>query len=237
MSISTYIHLQALAGNVDECSWALEGYGSACEGKDARYINYCDLWCYTHWINSDYLTAIKWGAEGIALKETSNVDTKFDTAHNLALARRDAGIIDPALQYFLKGRKIGDIIDEKEPDSLFSAADYGNVGRCLHLMGQIDPALSCYRKSAKLISRAPTTQLFENRDYIRQWIGEVLVSKGDFKTGLAFLEAGKVLWEALSPPKANKVERVIHDVVGDQPYEPPAAAVAEEVVVRWLNGR
>src|SRR5205807_2562437 len=120
-----------------------------------------------------YLTAIKWGAEGVDLKKSTGADTKFDSGHSLALARRDFGMVDPALEYFLRGKKLPEVIAEKDGNTSLGGAFYGNVGRCLHLMGQIDPALSCYRKSACLLAESSRT-LLENEAYIRQWVGEVL---------------------------------------------------------------
>jgi tetratricopeptide (TPR) repeat protein len=146
--LATFVEIQALTGNIEECTRTLEAYGTTLDGEDARYINYCDINCYMHWVNGDFLTAIKWGTEGEELKERSNVDTNFDTSHNLALARRDAGFIEPALRHFLNGKKLTEVIAEKAATKSFSAPSYGNVGRCLHLMSQIEPALSCYRKSA-----------------------------------------------------------------------------------------
>jgi hypothetical protein len=109
--LSTYVEIQALAGQIEECSTTLERYLETMKGKDARYINYCNLKCYTHWANGDFLSALKWGAEGVALKTESRVDTKYDANHNLALAQRDSGAIDPALAYFLRGQQLSDVIE------------------------------------------------------------------------------------------------------------------------------
>jgi tetratricopeptide (TPR) repeat protein len=187
-----------------------------------------------HWVNGDFLTAIKWGAEGVKLKEESGVDTEHDSAYNLALSRRDAGMIDPALKFFLRGEKLTEIIAEETMDESFGGTSYGNVGRCLHLMGQMEPALICYRKSAELLENS-ITSLFSNRTYFRQWIGEVLVSQSQLNIGLLFLEAAKTMWQNLSPPKAMKVEDTIRDVVGGREYDQPSATVAEDAVTRWLK--
>ena len=232
--ISTYIELQALAGEIDDCTEAFEGYESTLQGKDARYINYCDLRCYMHWVNGDYLTAIKWGAEGVHLKEKSNVDTEFDCSHNLALAQRDAGVIDPALEYFLRGKKLSEVVEDKQGNDALGGAFYGNVGRCLHLMGQIDPALSCYKKSASLLETSEDANL-ENRAYIRQWVGEVLVSKGALTTGLTFLQAARQKWSVLSPPKATMIDRVMRDVVGDRVYAADTDEFNEKRWNHWIQ--
>jgi len=60
-------------------------------------------------------------------------------------------------------------------------------------------------------------------------------ARGDFTPGLAFLEASKTIWEILSPPKAAKVAKIIHDLMGDRPYDPPTADAAERSVSEWLK--
>ena len=99
----------------------------------------------------DFDKAIEWGKRGKELKDRSNVDTRYTTDLYLSLALRDSGQIDPALQQLLRGRKLDEVIDPDELTDDLGGAYYGNIGRCLHLMGQIDPAIICYRKSAILL--------------------------------------------------------------------------------------
>jgi tetratricopeptide (TPR) repeat protein len=146
----TLVQILANLDRREEVESLLSQYAGTVPSRDARYINYCDLRCYVFWVQQRYEQAIEWGARGKDLREKSNVDTRFDTSHNLALAQRDAGIIDPALRYFLRGKELTSVIDPDEFDENAAPQFYGNIGRCLHLIGQIEPALVCYRKSAIL---------------------------------------------------------------------------------------
>lgn len=206
--------IMARLGRVDECEELLELYLNTVEGKSARYIHYCDMNCYLNWVNGNYGVAIRWGEEGAALKASSDVDTKFDTASNLALARRDAGYVDAALQYFRFGMKIEDIIDPAQIDEQRAGAFYGNVGRCLHLLGQVDSALSCYKKSAKLIEAKPDGEHVCNQAYARQWVGELMITKGRDRDGESFLRAALAKWECVSPPRANLLSKSIDGLDG-----------------------
>ncbi|MDB5596382.1 MAG: hypothetical protein JWM36_3343 [Hyphomicrobiales bacterium] len=239
--VSTYIELQALAGRVDESTEALDGYFSTIDGKEPRYINYCRLRCYLHWVNGDHFTAMKWGGEAVDLRENSGADTLYDAGHDLALARRDSGMIDPALTYFLKGRALEEVLGEKTSSTSSDGPFYGNVGRCLHLMGQIEPALFCYKMSAALLESNASSK-FTNKAFIRQWVAEVLLTKGDHKLGLAFMEAAKNMWRMISPPRAKKAERLMSDVAANGPAQADAimaitAINAEELWRRWLKAK
>jgi tetratricopeptide (TPR) repeat protein len=176
---NTYFHILVNLGRDSDYQDAIEHYAATVPVKDARYVNYCDLRCYMHWVRLEYAKAIEWGQIGKDLKDKSKVDTRWSTDHHLALAQRDAGIIDPALKYFLQTAKLETVIDPDEFDNERGASFYGNIGRCLHLMGQIDPAIICYRKSAILL-QGDEDQHVENQGFIRRWIGELLLAKGEF---------------------------------------------------------
>ena len=92
---------------------------------------------YTFWVRKNFASAIEWGRRGVDLKRSTDVDTRDEINHTLALAERDGGRPEDALPQFLAGRRIDDVIDQDELDEKRTGAYYGNVGRCLHLMGQM----------------------------------------------------------------------------------------------------
>ena len=151
--VGFYFEILVKLGRTADYTALLTNYEATVQSKNARFVNYCNLLTYMNWANGDYSKAIEWGQRGKDLKDRTDVDTRYNTDHNLALAQRDAGIVDPALTYFLQGRKLDEVTDIDELDENRKGAYYGNIGRCLHLMGQIDPALICYRKSAILIEK------------------------------------------------------------------------------------
>lgn len=134
------------------------------------------------------------GERGQALRRASGVDTAFDLEHNLALANRDAGHPELALDTFLQGRALTDVLDPDELDESRGGAHYGNIGRCLHFMGQIDSALVCYQKSALLLEKYEVEGILK-QGFIRRWIGELLIAKGQYTLGAYFLEAARLRWK------------------------------------------
>lgn len=229
---NNYFDMLAVMGRNDECNLLLERYRETVPKKDARYINFCDVNCYFHWLNENYLTSIRWGAEGVDLKNKSGADTTFDCSHNLALAQRDSGAIDPALSFFLKSKKLEDVLDPEEFDQGRGGSYYGNIGRCLQLMGQTDSALVCYKKSAISIERVLDTDHLANQGYIRQWVGEVLIARGDEGEGLKFLAAAFGLWRFTSPPKAGRVRAKLE--AADVDIGERALIEAENFARSWI---
>jgi tetratricopeptide (TPR) repeat protein len=206
--------------------------------KDARYIFYCDLKCFTKWTQGQFAEAVKWGKNGEALRKSSNVDTKYDVAHNLALAERDSGQPELALPVFLDGRKLEVMLDPDELDEETGGPRYGNVGRCLHFMGQIDSALICYQKSALLIEKKPKNHYILNQGYIRRWIGELLLAGGQQRLAAIFLEAARLKWEQVSPPKASQVRLLQHQLGSQLPdFSELSSEAVERMCLDWISGR
>jgi hypothetical protein len=72
--------------------------------------------CYFKWARGDFADAVKWGKIAQNIKASTDVDTRHDVIHNLALAERDAGMPELALPVFLAGRNISAVIDPEELD-------------------------------------------------------------------------------------------------------------------------
>jgi tetratricopeptide (TPR) repeat protein len=222
-------------GRVSQALSLLEIYRGTIPAKNSRYINYCNLMCHHHWVNGDFFTAIKWGVEGVDLKKGSNVDTAFEAGHNLALAQRDSGAVDEALVHFLQGRKLEKVLEENEGTSTLGGAYYGNIGRCLHLMGQINNALICYKKSAREIETEIVAASVANKGYIRQWVGELMYTRGDLRSASAFFSAATACFELIAPPKAEILSRRLCNLDNYNGLVRLAAEPAERAFTIWMR--
>jgi tetratricopeptide (TPR) repeat protein len=224
-------------GRSEEYLDLIEQYNATVPAKDVRYINYCDLRSMMHWTRTEFKEAIEWGEKGKDLKDKTDVDTKYSTEHHLALAQRDYGRPDTALIYFLHGASIEKLIDPDEFDEQRDPSFYGNVGRCLHLMGQIDPALICYRKSALLLQKDRNPHV-ENQGFVRSWIGELLLAKGDFCSAKAFLQAAKSKWRLVAPQRAVSIDEKLKEIESQTlDCVPLNASNSERYVLAWINER
>jgi tetratricopeptide (TPR) repeat protein len=235
----SHIRILSQLGKTMEVDSLLDEYERTVPNRDVRYIRYCELRCYSLWFRSEFAEAVEWGEKGQALVESSGVDSKLSAGmtHTLALAERDAGRPELALPIFLDGRALAEVIDPDELDEKRGEHHYGNIGRCLHFMGQIDSALVCYQKSALLIERSQATVNVTNKAYSRTWIGELLAGRGELTLAYAFLRNAFRLWEQVAPPKALTVSRQIMDIEAraGSPFQIKDREI-DKVCLEWILG-
>ena len=224
-------------GEYQEIHDLLEIYRSTVPEKDSRYINYCRMRCSLEWVRGEFGEAVEWGKIGQALK-SSGVDTTYNVSHILALAERDAGRPESALPMFLEGRPLSKVTDPDELDDDMNGAYYGNIGRCLQFMGQIDSALTCYQKSALLLEKHAGKELFVNQGFVRSWVGEVFVARQQLRLAHVFFRAAYIKWKDVSPPRATNVTKLLNQIqariladvaIGD--------AEVEKICMNWILGR
>ena len=217
----------------------LTRYEAAIPGKSSQFILLCDLRCYADWYTGKYDSAIRWGEKGDQLKERTSVDTGFSTKHNLALSRRDAGRVTEAIESFLDGESLEEVVTPGKRIQGKGAPFYGNIGRCLFLTSRLDEALVCYVKSAQLLEESRTHSDRLNKGYIRSWIAELLVQQERFELAAASYRAAVCMWHDSAPPRAaqakNKMETLVTGHPGLRIYLDEADWKAEEAYGRWLG--
>jgi tetratricopeptide (TPR) repeat protein len=236
--VGTVVEVTTQLGQFEEAEGLLEKYESAIPGKSALYISLCDLRCNLYWYWQKFDRAVVWGERGEELKKSTDVDTSFSTSHNLALSRRDSGDIEPALTHFLGGRTLDEVLNKGSEDKEIGGAFYGNIGRCLHLLGRVDDALIAYGKSARILEDDTSVSGQLNRGYIRLWIGDVLRSSGKVELARMFLLAAIYRWHDIAPPRAKIAIEALRDsgATWDEDKVDRNEAIAIERVVRgWLS--
>jgi tetratricopeptide (TPR) repeat protein len=232
-------HLMCLAhlGEADDVDKLLEQYEKTVPHHDSRYIQYCALRGHSLWYRGSFAEAVEWGRNGKGVAE-SGIDsesTNFLT-HTLALAERDAGRPEVALPVFLEGRPLAEVTNPDELDRDRPEHHYGNVGRCLHFMGQFDSALVCYQKAALLLEQSTTTPYIMNKAYARQWIGELLFGRGEHIVAYAFLQSASRLWEQVSPPRGVVVGALMKQIEEGSAIVRLKDRAAERVCIEWILG-
>jgi tetratricopeptide (TPR) repeat protein len=168
---------------------------------------------------------------------STGVDLTFVVDHNYALALRDSGHPEEALPIFLDGRILLGVIDPHELEEARTGDYYGNIGRCLHLMGQIDQALVCYQKSALLLEKA-TGAYVTNQGFIRGWIAELLVARNQLSLAYAFYRAAYRKWERTAPPRAAIAEQLAMRLKNRlEGSKKPDDESAERLFLDWILGK
>jgi tetratricopeptide (TPR) repeat protein len=200
-----YVRALSYLGEHSEADALLDQYEQTVPARDARYVRYCTERSHLNWVRGEPAPALEWARLGKRLKSASGADIAVDIEHQLALAERDSGQPEVALQTFLAGRTLSEVLDPDELEPERDGPHYGNIGRCLHFMGQIESALICYQKSALLIERRPRGAYLHNQGYIRTWVGELLTAREQYRLAGAFFRAAYLKWSQVSPPKAASV--------------------------------
>ena len=223
-------------GDNESVGELMDKYRSTISGKSAEYINYCNHMAYWRWITGDCAEAIRWAEEGQGLKEKSSVDTSFDCAHNLALARRDSGKAMIAVEYFLSGENLNHVTAPGVVDEKRNGAYYGNIGRCLQIVGRLPEAKECYRKSLAALREETTSNRMINLGYGYLWLGEVLRDMGANKReSLIFLEYATRTWKKVMPAMLQRVYKavaILDPKADDMAYVTELSDKAIEHIVR-----
>jgi tetratricopeptide (TPR) repeat protein len=175
-------------GRYREVDELAQKYEEVIIGKSARFINLCNLRCYSYWVRGEFDKAIDWGTKGVNLKRTAHVDTHFDCDHNLALSQRDAGEVAQALKYFLQDQTVNELLDRSQKGESRASHVFGNVGRCLSLLGETQKALKCVRRSAIMLETETDSNSLINQGWAAFWLGEILENSGRPELAYAFLK-------------------------------------------------
>jgi tetratricopeptide (TPR) repeat protein len=210
---SDFVDTISQLGRYEECEFFLTKYEGIILGKSARYVNLCNMRCYMYWSTGKYDLAIDWGNRGVKLKNETNIDTRHDCQHNLALANRDGGYIDSALEYFLGGSTIKDVLDLNIINKEKGGPFYGNIGRCLWLKNETSNALLCYKKSARLLEYTYDKSSVVNRGWASEWIGEALEKQNKYPLAWRFFQRAYYQWREISPPKATRARIKAEDIL------------------------
>ena len=226
-------------GRKDDAQRHVERYTRMVPRNTANYIRVCDCRSYIEWFVGNYADAVYWGEEGLRIKNDSGLDTSFDTEHNLALARRDSGNIEPALLYFLNGSTLEAFLSNTVRTKKRDATDFGNVGRCLQLKGLNDLALTAFVISVQLLEAKEEDGISRlNKGYAYSWIAEVLEKKDDLLNACLFYRYAETIWSQRSPLKANEPKKRFLDIK-NKLQKPDLVALSDAGVERnirqWLH--
>lgn len=215
---SKFIKLLSEDGSFDELFNYLDGYRESVSQGTARYIGVCELYSYTYWMKEDYLEAISWGERGLDIKKKSGLDTSNDTEHNLALARRDSGEVETALQYFLRGEELDQVLIDDHFKSERGADFYGNIGRCLALQKNLDSAKILYCKSFDLLEKEDGSHSQLNLGYASLWLAEINEIIGDIEIAICFYLNSIYLWDKRAKKLADKSTEKLSGYIGNEEY-------------------
>ena len=185
----------------------IERYSRLIPRGTAQYVAVCSVACYIYWMLEEFQKAIEWGSEGVRLKVDEHIDTQYDCRHELALAQRDSGNVQVALEYFQNELEITtQVMGEDKFDNEYNvtkSSRLGNIGRCLQFQNNTDEALRYFIASALLLERQTNTTSIMNQGYAALWIGEVLEQKKEYKLAYLAYRKSEIIWSKRAPLRVN----------------------------------
>lgn len=217
--VHNFINCLIDRGKFDDVDNYLNKYFEVIPGKGIHYLTYCNLTAYYHWFKEDLKNAILWAEKGVALQHETGVGEAIDLKHKLALALRDTKLaenVDRALNIFLAGESIQDVLSDNFSSQNFPSIYFGNIGRCLWFKQLVNEALKCYLKSFLLLHSEKDTNTTLNIGYASLWIAEVMFQKLEIIHGLYFLKYCIINWEKGAPIRALNVQREFYDKLNSE---------------------
>ena len=205
---STLTTILTQFGKFSECEELLNQYSELIPGKSSQYLSYCSEKCYLFWYQEKFNQAIEIGEYGVFLLSESGVADNYSLKHNLALSHRDSKKeknIKEALNYFLKGENIEDVIDNVNED--LGGHFYGNIGKCLELLNDKENALTCYHISILILFKEDNSHSRLNIGYAGYWIYNILKSSKNKLNSLYFLKLSIDSWKQSSPPRLIEMKK------------------------------
>lgn len=220
-------------GKYIECEEFLNQYSELISGKGVQYLSYCSEKCYLYWYQEKFDEAIEIGEYGLFLLNESGVSDNYSLKHNLALSHRDSAKIEninKALKYFLKGEKTDDVINNINND--LGGHFYGNIGKCLELLGNKENALTCYYISINILFKEDNSHSKLNIGYAASWIFNILKFTNDKLYSLYFLKLSINTWNQSSPPRAEKMKKEWKTLAIDKQTKTEVNKIADWKIIK-----
>ncbi len=199
-------------GREDDSRKLIATYESKVPKDTPTRIRWNTRLCRLEWLLGNFDAAIKYGEIGHQLKQSSGIDTDADASHQLNLALREAGRADKALEYFTQGMSIEEAL--RNPPKGVDHAYFGNIGRCLHLMGKPELAIRFLAPSWKALQLHHDARSIENRGWAGLWIGEHYLKQDDLENASLFLSYCRDIWRIRLPVMLKTVEAIVEQSPG-----------------------
>ncbi|WP_182343010.1 SIR2 family protein [Comamonas koreensis] len=187
--ISNVCHQLSHMGEHAQVRTLMDNYVASVGKRGADMVNMNEILAFDAWINEDYKKAIYFAEESVELLKNIDFSPPSSPGYTLALAQRDNGDVEAALQYLLEGLTVTEALSV---ESGKGAEFYGNVGRCFYLNNDMPMALKFYQLSGREMSKKMSS--FHNVGWLRFWVAEAMHKLGRTKESFSFACAAKHIW-------------------------------------------
>lgn len=203
----------------------LATYVTVFPNADKNMILVKSALCYRAWAIGNHSEAIKEGKSAADLIDILGDGDVWEGLHRYNLALRDSrepANVNLALKYFCAGKDLDFYLSSDLSEDICGTT-YGNIGRALLCLNEVNKALFLITKSYKKL-KAPVVSYFSNHNigYAAKWIYETLILIQRPNDALYFMIYARNLWKNDIPEEANKLERELSKI--------PQNAVVQSIV-------
>jgi len=208
-----------LLGNSKRSNEYLSKYGNIAEEKTTSYLGYLNASAFSAWQNRDFQKSISLCCEydSLSIKLNSRSFELHSIPNTKALAERDSGKYEAALQYF-----------EDRIKSDGNETDYGNAARCLFYLNRLSESEHYIRKSLHSLKKPSTHTDHLNLGYAYLWIAELMEALGNINEAHCFIFLTRNTWNEYAPGllfHLDELTRKLH--LDDKPVSLEEAQKAE----------
>ena len=195
----------------------IKEYESTVLDKSEAYLRLCSIKAYVYWFLKDYSEALSICEEALYLMERGEQSDSFDVRHHYALTLRDSRNeenIAKALDLFLGDKILEKLIDKNNPINKDDQGTiFGNIGRCLELLGDTSNALICYYKAFYCIFSFDDVLRAINLGYAAFWIYEILSKNNKYEASIYFLKMAQNEWDKSSKVLLNQNQNIFNELI------------------------
>jgi tetratricopeptide (TPR) repeat protein len=172
-----------------------------------QYIFHSRLMGYVLWFRNEFAKAIE--LFEVAKRRIAEKGERVPSSmeYNYALALRDGGRVDEALEFFLSQQDLS-TLSSWDPDSETDlSSNAGNISRCYYLKGRLEESLVLCKKSVQYLKKGHKRQHRVNYGYGLLWIADIYVQQGNFVEARAYLEEAVETWKKFCPSRLDKIRQ------------------------------
>jgi len=176
---------------------------------------YAELQGYCLWFQDLFTDAVEFMEDAIRRIKERGETVSADIFYNLALAKRDSGQIDEALDFFI-GKRDLETIEAWDPDSEDDfSADVGNISRCYYLKGDFKNSLRLCKKSVQYLEKGATRDIKVNHGYGLLWIADIYIKMGSYQEAADYVRKAIDVWQEYCPSRLKKIRNHIKEYPRD----------------------
>jgi tetratricopeptide (TPR) repeat protein len=201
----SFINILLMQGEFEIADKHLTKFQNSVESIKQLMV-YVELRGYFLWFRNDFQKAVAILKDGTESVKKKKEVVPPNIRYNLALALRDSGELDQAIEMFLNGRQLVSLEQWDVSSADGPASDLGNLGRCYFLKGEYEIALRLVTKSLAILERGESMTEKVNQGYAHLWIADILIGQTKYQEALTHVTEAVTIWRSYAPARLKKVK-------------------------------